>query len=103
MTMALYLISKRLFGERAYQSLTRGPVAGSEKPLGRTGTVLAAAFILAVVALACMPHLSVMLMAVSERWFDSIAPQSYTLNHLKLALSDDLAVTSIRNSVLYSS
>ena len=102
MTALIFLASKRLFGLRAYQSLSRGPSLGSEKRAGALGSVLIVGFILAVVVAACLPHLAVVFSSLADRWFMSILPSSYTLSHFRDALAHDLTVSSIRNSILFS-
>ncbi|KPK62724.1 MAG: hypothetical protein AMK73_05755 [Planctomycetes bacterium SM23_32] len=103
MTMLIYLASKRLFGLRAYQSLSRGPVQGSEKRTGPLGAALAIAFILIVVGAACLPHAAVLLTSLKDRWFMTVLPGSYTAEHFRDALGHELTVSSIRNSILFSS
>jgi len=99
MTMLIYLASKRLFGLRAYQSLSRGPVQGSEKRTGPLGAALAIAFILIVVGAACLPHAAVLLTSLKDRWFMTVLPGSYTAEHFRDALGHELTVSSIRNSI----
>jgi len=103
LTVLIFMTSKRLFGLRAYQSLTRGPVQGSEKRAGVLGGGLMAGFMLAVVALACLPHLAVILTALKDEWFMTVLPTSYTTQHFTDALGHKLTVSSVRNSILYSS
>jgi iron(III) transport system permease protein len=102
MTVLIYLTAKRTFGLRAYQSLTRGPVQGSEKRPGRLASSLMVLFILAVVGLACLPHGAVILTALKREWFMSVLPTSYTLGHFESALGHELTLSSIRNSILFS-
>lgn len=103
MTVLIFVASKRLFGLRAYQSLTRGPVQGAERSVGVLGTALIVAFILTVVAVACLPHIAVVLTALRKEWFMTVLPSSYTLGHFSDALGHHLTLSSIRNSILYSS
>ena len=52
LTVLIFVTSKKLFGAKAYQSLSRGAVPGSEQRPGVLGSALIVAFILAVVAAA---------------------------------------------------
>ncbi len=102
LTLLIFLGAKRLFGLRAYQSLTRGPTQGQEKKAGRLGSVLIVGFVLGVVALACVPHAAVVLTALKDKWFMTVLPGSYTLGHFEAALGHQLTLSSIRNSIFYS-
>jgi iron(III) transport system permease protein len=103
MTLAFFLATKRMFGLRAYQSLTKGPARGSEKPLSPLRSGLVALFILAVVGVACVPHASVLLSSLRDEWFMTVLPTTYTLEHFRDALGHEYTLGSIRNSILYSS
>jgi iron(III) transport system permease protein len=102
LTGLIYVASKRLFGLRAYQSFSRGPVHGGERRTGALGTALIMASIAAVVAIAVIPHVAVVLMAVRKDWFMTVLPTGYTLSHFQDALGHPLTLSSIRNSILYS-
>jgi iron(III) transport system permease protein len=103
MTLLIYLASKRIFGTRAYQSLSRGPVQGSERRAGPLGGALIIAFVLVLVAVACLPHAAVVLTSVKDRWFMTVLPGSYTAEHFHNALGHELTLSSIRNSIAFSS
>jgi iron(III) transport system permease protein len=103
MTLLLFLASKRLFGRTAYQSLSRGSVAGSEKRAGPIGSLAIIGGVGLLVAVACIPHAAVVLTALKREWFMSAVPTSYTLEHFRDALGHKLTLSSIRNSIAYSS
>ncbi len=103
MTLVFFLATKRIFGLRAYQSLTKGSVQGSEKSAGPLGSTLIVAFILTVVGLACVPHVSVVLSSLREEWFMTVLPTEYTAEHFRDALGHPYTISSIRNSIVYSS
>lgn len=102
MTALVFLGSKQLFGRRAYQSLSKGSVQGSEKRAGRLGSILIVGFILLVVGTACLPHAAVVLTSLKKEWFMTVLPTSYTLEHFNDALGHKLTLLSVRNSILYS-
>jgi iron(III) transport system permease protein len=64
---------------------------------------LIVAFVLLVVGAACMPHVAVILTSLRGEWFMSVLPQRYTLTHFEDALGHSLTLSSIRNSIGYSS
>jgi len=103
LTLLTFLASKRVFGRRHYESLSRGGVGAVQRKPGALGTAAIVAFILAVVGVACLPHLSVVLTSLRQKWFMTVLPEGYTLAYYRGALGHSLTVPSIRNSILYSS
>jgi iron(III) transport system permease protein len=67
------------------------------------GRLAITGFVLLVVGAACLPHMAVVLTSLKDEWFMTIVPTSYTLEHYANALGHKLTMTSIRNSILYSS
>jgi iron(III) transport system permease protein len=57
-----------------------------------------------VVALAVLPHVGVILSSVSAtgQWYQSILPRVFTAEHYQHALSHELALPAIRNSLVFS-
>jgi iron(III) transport system permease protein len=103
--VALYLVGKVLLG-RAYDSAaTKATVAMTPRRLlGWRGFAAALPF-LVILALALLPHLSVILTSLSAtgQWYRSILPRELTTAHYFAALGDELAMPSILNSVIYAS
>jgi iron(III) transport system permease protein len=56
-----------------------------------------------VVAVACLPHLAVVLTSLQGQWFMTVLPDSYTIGHYQAALGHQLTVPAIRNSIGYAS
>ncbi len=100
----LYLIGKVLLGTGASASATKGMTAADPKPLRGFRAFAAVAFFVIVLALALLPHAAVILTSFSAtgQWYRSVLPRQFTLNHYTAALLDDLAIPSVRNSVLYA-
>jgi len=103
MTLVMFLASKRLFGRKGYETLGKGGAAATEKDASALGKIAIVAFLLGVVALACLPHLAVVLTSLREKWFMTVLPESYTLAHYAGALGHQFTLPSIRNSIFYSS
>jgi iron(III) transport system permease protein len=107
--VALYALSKRLFGRQAYAMATRAGTAAITRRLGGWRSAAAAAPFLAVTLLAVMPHIGVIITSFTKigqgagGWYRSMLPEAMTTGHYLGALTHDLASTSIRNSLLYSS
>lgn len=100
---ALYLAGKVLWGRSI--STSAGPIrATSPRRLHGLAAVAAAAPFVIVLLLAILPHVSVILTSLTStgQWYRSILPQHFTLSHYGAALLDDLAVPSVRNSVIYA-
>jgi iron(III) transport system permease protein len=55
-----------------------------------------------VILVAILPHLSVLLTSVSDRWFMTLLPEHYTLEHYHQVLASDLPLIGIKNSLLFS-
>jgi iron(III) transport system permease protein len=103
LTLFFFYLSKRILGGGRYEMLGRGHVTSAARPASPTLTVVAYTVVLGVSALALIPHLGVFLTSVSKRWFLSVLPSEYTLQFYKDVFSHDLALLSIKNSLLLSS
>ncbi|MCC6240442.1 MAG: iron ABC transporter permease [Phycisphaerales bacterium] len=101
----LYLVGKVLLGRNFDAATTKASVQAVARRLPGWRGLLAASPFVAVFLLAVLPHISVVLTALSDpaAWYDSILPRSYTLEHFRSALVDELALPSIRNSIFYAS
>lgn len=100
----LYLVGKVLLGRHFDASTTKASVATSSKRLTGLKALAAAIPFIVVILLAILPHLSVLLTSISSTgaWYKSILPSSFTLEHFRAALLDDLVMGSVRNSLLYA-
>jgi iron(III) transport system permease protein len=100
-----YLLGKMVFGGKAYAMYSKASVQSSPEKLTFLKGWLAMAAFSFVIGLAVLPHISVLFtsLAVEGSWYKSILPASWTFEHYEGALSHQLAVGSISNSLLYSS
>ncbi len=103
MTVLIFLAAKRVFGLRAYQSMTRGRSGTAARRAGPLASAGMVGFMVGIILLACLPHIAVVLTAMQEQWFMSVVPTSYTTAHFHSALAHPLTLTSIRNSIMLSS
>jgi len=103
LTLFFFYLSKRILGGGRYEMLGRGHVTSAARPASTAITFLAYAFVLAVSALALIPHLGVLLTSLAKRWFLSVLPSEYTWQFYQAVFSHDLALLSIKNSLLLSS
>jgi iron(III) transport system permease protein len=102
-TVAFYVLARRLVtragrhrlgggkGVRAHRARRLPPVSGA----------LVAAALAAVVGVAALPNVSVVLLAFARDWYGTVLPSGLTLDHVRSALSNDVVVPSIGNSLRY--
>ncbi len=69
-------------------------------PLGRG--LLCSILFYAVTFAALIPHLGVVLLSISHDWYGTVWPQVFTSEHFHNALGNQLTLSSIANSVKYS-
>jgi iron(III) transport system permease protein len=103
LTLLFFYLSKRILGGGRYEMLGRGHVASAARPASATMTAVAYAVVLGISALALIPHLGVLLTSVTQRWFLTVLPTEYTFQFYQDVFSHDLALLSIKNSLLLSS
>jgi iron(III) transport system permease protein len=103
--VALYLIGKVLLGRSYDSAATKASVAATAIQLRGWRAAAACLPFVLVLALALLPHLSVILTSLSApgQWYRSILPQHFTFANYRAALTDDLAIPSVTNSAIYAS
>ena len=101
-TLFFFYLSKRILGGGRYEMLGRGHVASGTRPASARLVVIAYVSVLAVTALALLPHFGVVLTSVAKRWFLTVLPSEYTVQFYQKVFSHDLALLSIKNSFLLS-
>ncbi|MEM9882540.1 MAG: iron ABC transporter permease [Planctomycetota bacterium] len=102
--VALYLMGKFAFGGRAYAMQSKATAAVAPKYLRGWKAAGAVALFGGITFLAVLPHLGVVLSSVTVdgTWYRSVLPQQFTLGHYAGALSHELAMRSILNSLMYA-
>jgi iron(III) transport system permease protein len=103
LTTALFLVSKKALAGQRYEMMARGHTAGAEVKANLRQTVVMWAALLGVIGLALLPHVAVIAQSLSERWFFSILPGEWTVSHYGDLWHHGLTVSSVRNSLFYSS
>jgi iron(III) transport system permease protein len=101
----LYAGGKFFFGRKAYAMQSKAVVARAPRRLtGWRGAAAALPFAL-VAAIALLPHLGVIATSFSAHgaWYRTVLPSAFTLDNYREALSHDMTVASIRNSLVYAS
>jgi iron(III) transport system permease protein len=98
---AIYLLGRATLGRSRGGASTKASVRRTERPLGPLGTLGAWALIGGVCAVACLPHIGVVLSALSVpgSWYGTVLPQAWTLDNFAAALQHPLAAGAVRNSL----
>ncbi|MEM9282842.1 MAG: iron ABC transporter permease [Verrucomicrobiota bacterium] len=102
-TLCFYLLGKWLFGKDIGASSGRAATGRMLKPAGTGASLLCIGSFLGVTFLAILPHLGVILLSISERWYGTIFPKEFTSQHYIDALGHPLTLLSIGNSLKYAS
>ena len=101
-TVTLYVLGKFLFGAGAEADSSKASVAAEIKPLGVLGTLGAWLLFGGVIFLALLPHVGVVLTALSSQWVNTVLPTKYTLRHLEFVMTRPETYNSIVNSLKYA-
>ncbi|MBN1344352.1 MAG: iron ABC transporter permease [Phycisphaerae bacterium] len=102
-SVLLYLIGRGIFGRKSYAMMAKATVARPARRLRGTPGLLILLPFIAVIGLAVVPHAGVILNSISGGWYRTVLPSAFTLHHYREALSHDLTMTSIANSIEYAS
>jgi iron(III) transport system permease protein len=100
-TVTIYAAARWLVGRARVTGATKG---GRRRQLAPTGPLAGAGLVLVMatfVGAAALPNVSVVLVAFARDWYATILPASLTLDHMRAAVSHDMVVPSIGNSLRY--
>jgi iron(III) transport system permease protein len=100
----LYLVGKVLLGRGFDAATSKASIAAAPVRLRGWKGILAMAAFGVVFLLAVLPHISVILTSLSATgaWYKSILPTHFTLDHYRQALTDPLALPSVKRSLQYA-
>jgi len=102
-SVAIYALSKTLFGGSGHAMMAKATSAGGARALPRGRAWLCTLLFGGVTFFAVLPHLGVILVAFSPDWYGTVLPENYTLDNFELALGHDLTVPAIANSLRFAS
>ncbi len=102
-SVLLYAIGKGLFGRTGHAMMAKATAAGGPRNPGISRALICSSMFGLVTFLAILPHVGVILVAFSSDWYATIIPEHFTLKNFDLALSHDLTVSSIANSLKFAS
>ena len=100
--VGLYLLGKFVLGRTMRADSSKASVAVETPRLGIVRTGLAWLLFGGIVLLAVLPHVGVVLTALSARWVNTILPSAYTLDHMRFVLTRPETYNSIINSLRYA-
>ena len=102
-SVALYALSKSLFGRASHAMMAKATSSGGARALPRGRAWLCTLLFGGVTFVAVLPHLGVILVAFSQDWYGTVVPHHWTLGNCELALGHDLTVPAIANSLRFAS
>jgi iron(III) transport system permease protein len=102
-SLLFYMLGKFVFGRAIVFDSAKASVAADVKRLSPLAAAGVWCMFGVVIFAAVLPHIGVVLTAVSEKWINSPLPESYTLKYLSRAFTDPQTRTSILNSIKYAS
>lgn len=99
---AVFALSKFVIGRSPLGTAPRPKSRSNATRIGGWKAFACTMCYLAVFLLAALPHLGVILLSFSERWYGTVIPDELTARHYLEALGSGLVVPSIQNSLLYA-
>ncbi|HDZ22385.1 hypothetical protein LCGC14_0204340 [marine sediment metagenome] len=100
--VTLYVLGKFVFGRSVRLDSSKATVAVEAPRLGVVGTAWAWLAFGGVIGLAILPHIGVVLTAISARWVNTILPSQITFDHLRFVLVRPETRVCIMNSLRYA-
>ena len=102
LTVFFFYLSKATLGNRRYEMIARGYISSGSRPASRGMTVLIYAAMLSLTGIALIPHLSVFLTSIAERWFMAVLPQETTGRFYTMVFEHPMSLSSIEMSLILS-
>ena len=102
LTVFFFYLSKATLGNRRYEMIARGYISSGSRPASRGMTVLIYAAMLSLTGIALIPHLSVFLTSIAERWFMAVLPQETTGRFYTMVFEHPMSLSSIEMSLMLS-
>jgi iron(III) transport system permease protein len=100
-TVGLYALSRLLLRNLDVTAGVKGAARLERRHLTGLRGALAAGFALLVLGVAALPNVSVVLLASSSDWYQTVLPSGFTLEHFRSALGHGMVVPSIAQSLRY--
>lgn len=101
-SLLLFYLAQSSFGDRAFHSGGRTQTKYVGVPLPYKGYLIALPLVLTYIGVTLLPHLGVVALSFSERWFMTALPEAFTFQHYIELLHHPLTLRSLKNSVVLS-
>ncbi len=101
-TLILFVLTKKLIEKRDYTT-GRTVINAVEKPLKGKKLFIFYFSLAVLLLLSLLPHISIILSSISQKWFFTILPSEYTGGFYKTVFAHHLTKTGIFNSLFLSS
>ena len=103
-SILLYILGKFVLGQKQAAAVTKASVQSAPTRLGVLGSIPVLIPFLLVGGMALVPHVAVVLMSLSKvgAWYQSAVPRVFTTAHYRNALTQDVTLPSVGNSVFYA-
>jgi iron(III) transport system permease protein len=82
--------------------LGRGHIVPRVRKITGWKTLLVYLLVILIVAMAMIPQISVILTSVAEKWFLTVLPTAYSMRYYGIALTHQVTMVSVLNSLKYS-
>lgn len=102
MTVAFFLLSKLALGGKKYEMMARGHVTSAVRPASLRAQMVIYPLIIGTIVVALIPHISVIITSFSDKWFMTVMPEQFTLDHYRTLFQTELATIGIKNSFLFA-
>jgi iron(III) transport system permease protein len=102
-TVGLYAASRMLLRKWDVTAGVKGSARRERRPARGLAALAATGFAATVLGVAALPNVSVVLLASSSDWYESVLPTGFTLAHYRSALGHGMVVPSIAESLRYVS
>lgn len=98
-----FMVGRRWFGKSHTLGSFKTTRARTAKTLPAPWAWACTLLFSVTIGVAVIPHIGVALLSVAGDWYRTVLPESFTLEHYQSALSNELVVPSIKNSLGYAS
>jgi iron(III) transport system permease protein len=102
-SIIMYFTGKFALNKKDMAQINKGTATASSIKLSGVKSLTASGLFLLITIMATLPHIALIFGAFAHDWYNTILPSSYTMIHFQAALSHEIVVPSIINSVKYSS
>lgn len=97
-----YLVGKGILGKDNFAMMAKASHASGVRKISLKKRIFCTTFFGSIVFFSLLPHIMVIIYSFAGDWFDSILPSHWTVQNYISALGFPITVSSIKNSLIYS-